>query len=162
MYSPCLLIYFHDFSFYLILGTSVLNCSISRNPKEIWNPTKISATPGMYQTRGGSVQRPLTSGPRGWPASKIPWPANFYVSSDKNFVDTCLHEKGKAKAVKKVGEGQTHWPTGHVAWPPSHHLVSYSLGQVSGAPPQPYKYPLPVEMKTHTSFWRFHLQSSHS
>jgi hypothetical protein len=32
-------------------------------------------------------------------------PVNFYVDSDQNFVDTCLHEKGKAKAVKKVGGG---------------------------------------------------------
>jgi hypothetical protein len=29
----------------------------------------------MYLTRGGSVQRPLTSGPRGWPPGQIPWPA---------------------------------------------------------------------------------------
>jgi hypothetical protein len=55
------------------------------------------------------VQRQLTSGPRGGR------PANFYVSSDQNFVDTCLHKKGKAKAVKKVSGGWTHWPTSHVA-----------------------------------------------
>jgi hypothetical protein len=36
-------------------------------------------------------------------------PANFYVGSDQNFMDTCLHEKGKAKAVKKIGGSQTHW-----------------------------------------------------
>jgi hypothetical protein len=35
-------------------------------------------------------------------------PANFYVGSNPNFVDMCLHEKGKAKAVKKVSGGQTH------------------------------------------------------
>jgi hypothetical protein len=28
----------------------------------------------MYLTRGGSVQRLLTSGPRGWPAGQTPWP----------------------------------------------------------------------------------------
>jgi hypothetical protein len=55
-------------------------------------------------------------------------------------VDTCLHEMGKAKAVKKVGGHQTHWPAGRMAWP-GHNLVSYRLGQVSGAPPRPYKYP---------------------
>jgi hypothetical protein len=69
------------------------------------------------------------------------WLTNFYVGSDHNFVDTCLHEKGKVKAVKKVSGGRTHWPSGHVAWPPGHHLVSYHLGQVGGAPPQPDKYP---------------------
>jgi hypothetical protein len=29
----------------------------------------------MYVTQGDSVQRPLTSGPRWWPAYQIPWPA---------------------------------------------------------------------------------------
>jgi hypothetical protein len=58
---------------------------------------------------------PLTSGPSGWPTGQIPCPANFYVSSDQNFMDTCLHEKGKAKAVKKVGGGRSHWPASHVA-----------------------------------------------
>jgi hypothetical protein len=67
-------------------------------------------------------------------------PANFYVGSNQNFMDTYLQEKEKAKAVKKVGGGQTHWPTGHVAWPPGHHLVSYRLGQDGGACPRPYKY----------------------
>jgi hypothetical protein len=61
MYTPCLLTYFDGFSVYLILGTQVLNWSISRNHKEIWNSTKISVTLGMYVT-WDSVQRPLTSG----------------------------------------------------------------------------------------------------
>jgi hypothetical protein len=52
-------------------------------------------------------------------------------------MDTSLHEKGKAKAVKKGSGGQTHWPPGHVAWPSIHYLVSYRLGQVGGAPPRP-------------------------
>jgi hypothetical protein len=29
----------------------------------------------MNLTRGGSVQRPLTSGPMGWPVGQTPWPA---------------------------------------------------------------------------------------
>jgi hypothetical protein len=49
----------------------VLNWSISRNHKEILNSTKISVTPGMYVTQGDSVQRPLTSGPRGWPTGQL-------------------------------------------------------------------------------------------
>jgi hypothetical protein len=65
MYSPCLLTYFHNFSVYLISGTYVLNWSISRNYKEIWNSNKIGVTAGMYLTQAGSVQRSLTSGPRG-------------------------------------------------------------------------------------------------
>jgi hypothetical protein len=31
-----------------------------------------------------------------------------------------------------------------------HHLASYRLYQVGGAPPQPYKYPSLVEIRTHT------------
>jgi hypothetical protein len=45
------------------------------------------------------VQRPLTSGPRGW---QLAW---FYVGFARDFVHTCLHEKGKAKALEKVGGG---------------------------------------------------------
>jgi hypothetical protein len=68
----------------------------------------------------------------------------------RGFLDTCLHEKGNAMAVEKVGRGQTHWPTGHVARPTGRHLVSYCLGHVGGAPPWPYKYPLMVKVDTHT------------
>jgi hypothetical protein len=53
------------------------------------------------------------------------WPARIYVSLARGFVHTCLHKKGKAKAVEKVSEGQTTWPAGHVARPADHHLVSY-------------------------------------
>jgi hypothetical protein len=64
-------------------------------------------------------------------------------------------------AVEKVGGGQTHLPVGHVARLADCHLVSYSLSQVDGAPPWPYKYPPSSESRhTHTTFWRFHLQSS--
>jgi hypothetical protein len=77
--------------------------------------------------------RPVGPG-GGWRAKSHGWPTNFYVGSDQNFMETCLHEKGKVKKVKKFGGGQTHWPA-------SHHLVSYWLGQVGGAPPLPYKYP---------------------
>jgi hypothetical protein len=44
-------------------------------------------------------------------------------------------------AVENVGGGQTPWLASHMARPVSYHLVSYSLGQVSGAPLWPYKYP---------------------
>jgi hypothetical protein len=53
--------------------------------------------------------------------------------------DTCLHKKGRAKAVQKVGRGLCIRSVGHMAWPAGCHLVSYHLGQVQGAPPQPYK-----------------------
>jgi hypothetical protein len=34
----------------------------------------------MYVTQGDSVQRPLTSGPRGWPAGQIPCPVGRLLS----------------------------------------------------------------------------------
>jgi hypothetical protein len=132
----------------------VLNWSISRNYKDIWNGTKISVTPGMYLTRGRSVQRPLTSGPRGWSASQIPWPTGQVLCwLGRGFVRTCLDEKVKVKAVEKVSGGQTTWPA-------SHHLASYQLNQVGNPSLNLYKYPSTVEIIRHTTFWRFHLQSS--
>jgi hypothetical protein len=62
----------------------------------------------------------------------------------------CLHEKGKAKEVEKVGGSRSTRPTGHVVRPASLQLVSYRLEQVGGAPLQPYKYPPPVEIRKHT------------
>jgi hypothetical protein len=74
----------------------------------------------------------------------------------------CLHEKGKAKAVEKVGGGGIMWSASHMARPAGHHLASYQLNQVGNPSLDLHKYPLPVEIRTHTIFWRFHLQSSHS
>jgi hypothetical protein len=86
----------------------------------------------MYLTRGGSVQRLLTSGPRGWPIGQVlcrfdPW--------------LCAHKKGKAMAVEKFGGGQTTWPPGQLARPAGHHLVSYRFNQVGTPSLDPYKYP---------------------
>jgi hypothetical protein len=69
------------------------------------------------------------------------WPASFCVGSDQNFLDMCLHEKGKAMAVEEVVGARSHWPTDHMARLAGRHLVSYRLGQVGGAPLWPYKYP---------------------
>jgi hypothetical protein len=57
----------------------MLNWSISKHYKEIWNSTKISVTAEMYLTRGGSVQRLLTNGPRGWLAGQIPGPVGLVL-----------------------------------------------------------------------------------
>jgi hypothetical protein len=56
-------------------------------------------------------------------------------------VHTCLHEKGEAKAVKKVNGGRTTWLADHMARPVSHHLVSYRLNQVGNPSLDPYKNP---------------------
>jgi hypothetical protein len=47
------------------------------------------------------------------------------------------------------GGGNTK-PAGHVSWPVGHHFTPNRLLQVSGAPPQPYKYPPMVEMRGYT------------
>jgi hypothetical protein len=52
----------------------------------------------------------------------------------------------------KVGGGRTPWLLGHVARPGDHHLLCYQLNQVGDPSLDPYKYPLPVEIKaTHST-----------
>jgi hypothetical protein len=68
--------------------------------------------PGMYLTRGGSVERPLTSGPRGWPASQVlcrfgPW--------------LCAH------VSTREGEGQGG---GESQWRPNHMASRPPLGEL--------------------------------
>jgi hypothetical protein len=81
------------------------------------------------------VQRPLISGPRGWPAD------HSLCRFGRGFMHMCLHEKGKAKEVEKVDGGQTTWLVGHVARPTGHHLVSYRLNQDGNPSLDPYKDP---------------------
>jgi hypothetical protein len=52
--------------------------------------------------------------------------------------------------AEKGGGSCSTWLVGHMARPAGHHLVSYRLGQVGGAPSQPYKYPPLVEIRRHT------------
>jgi hypothetical protein len=123
----------------------VLNWSISRNYKEIWNSTKISVTSRMYLTRGGNVQRPLTSRPRGWPTDQIPWLARFYVSLARGFLHTCLHEKGKAKAVEAEAHGQlaTWLSRSATTW----RVIDITKSVTAIG--TPINTPLPMEIRTH-------------
>jgi hypothetical protein len=53
-------------------------------------------------------------GPRAGRLTKSPGqPARFSVTLARGFMHTCLHEKGNAKVVEKVGGGRTTWPAGH-------------------------------------------------
>jgi hypothetical protein len=63
---------------------------------------------------------------------------------------TCVYMRREAMVVEKVSGGQTHWSTGHVARLTGHHFASYCPSQVGGASPWPYKYPLLVNVDTHT------------
>jgi hypothetical protein len=69
-------------------------------------------------------------------------PASFWVSSGQNFLDTCLHEKGKAMAAEKVGGCRTHWPAGRSCG----LATRLPLSELPPRPsrwgsPWPYKYP---------------------
>jgi hypothetical protein len=85
----------------------VLNWSISKNYKEIWNSTKISVTSEMYLTRGGSVERPLTSGPRGWPAGQV---LCWFGSRLRAHVST---QEGEGQ-----DSGESRWRMNHMAGQP--------------------------------------------
>jgi hypothetical protein len=80
----------------------------------------------MHLTRGGSVQRPLTSGPRGWPAGQIPWPTSPTLQPlvGRLHGDT-LQKVVTGNPMLKVNGGRIPWPLGHVARPADHHLASY-------------------------------------
>jgi hypothetical protein len=80
-------------------------------------------------------------------------PAKFYIGLARGFMHTCLHEKGNAKAVEKVGEGRITWPAGHVARLAGHHLASYRLNQGGNPSLDPYKYPSTSgNQNMHTTF----------
>jgi hypothetical protein len=102
------------------------------------------------------VQRPLTSGPKGWPTGQTPWLAGptLQLLVGRLHGDT-LQEAVIGNLKPRVGGGRIPWPVdhvarpaGHVARPAGHHLVSYRLNQVDNPSLDPYKYPLPVEINT--------------
>jgi hypothetical protein len=69
----------------------------------------------------------------GRPAKSPSRSAGFYVGLARGFLHTCLHEKGRAKAVEKVSGGQITWPAGH-------HLACYQLNQFCNPSLDPNKY----------------------
>jgi hypothetical protein len=74
------------------------------------------------------VQRPLTSGPKGWRAGQTPWPVSPTLQPLVGWLcgDT-LQEAVEGNSKLKVGGGRTPWATGHVARPVSHHLACKSV-----------------------------------
>jgi hypothetical protein len=72
------------------------------------------------------VQRPMTSGPRGWPAGQTPWPVDptFQLLVCRLHGDT-LQEAVTGNPKLKVGGGQTPWPPDHMSRLADHHLASY-------------------------------------
>jgi hypothetical protein len=106
------------------------------------------------------VQRPLTSRPRGWPSDQTPRPAGPTLQPLTGWLhgDT-LQEAVEGNPKLKDGGGRSPWLSGHVARltghmvrPIVHHMVCYRLNQIGNPALDPYKYPLPLEIKgTHTS-----------
>jgi hypothetical protein len=89
----------------------------------------------MYLTRGGSVQRPLTSGPRGWPVGQTPRPVVPTLQPLTGWLhEDTLQEVVTGNLKPKVGGRRTPRP-------PGHHLASYRLNQVGNLSLDPYKYP---------------------
>jgi hypothetical protein len=107
----------------------------------------------MYLTRGGSVQRPLTSGPRGWPVGQTPLLANPTLQPLMSQLhDDTLQEMVTGNLKPKVSGGRTPWMPGHVARLAGHHLVSYRLNQVGNPSLDPYTYP-PTGGNQHTTLY---------
>jgi hypothetical protein len=89
----------------------------------------------VYLTQEGSVQRSLTSGPRGWPAGQTPWPVDPTLQPLMGWLhDDTLQEAVEGNTKQKVGGGRTPWVVGH-------HLVCYRLNQVGNPSLDPYKDP---------------------
>jgi hypothetical protein len=62
----------------------------------------------------------------------------------------------------KVGGDREEWPAGHVDDRTTiHHLQTNSIKSAE-APLDLYIRILAVEFRKHTTFWRFHMQNSHS
>jgi hypothetical protein len=65
------------------------------------------------------VQRPLTSGPRGWPADPTLQPLMSWLHRDT------LQGVVEGNHKLKVGGGRTPWPVVHMARLIGHHLACY-------------------------------------
>jgi hypothetical protein len=98
--------------------------------------------PGVYLTRGGRVQRLLTSRTKGWPTGQTPWLVGSTLSPLTGWLcgDTLL-EAVEGNSKLKVSGGRTPWPGGHVARLVSHHLACYRLNQFGNPPWTPINAP---------------------
>jgi hypothetical protein len=102
----------------------------------------------MHLTRQGSVQRPLTSGPKGWQAVQTLWLASPTLQPLMGLLHGHALQEAVTRNLKlEVGGSRTQWPASHVARPTGQHLACYRLNQVSNSSLDPYKYPLPMEFK---------------
>jgi hypothetical protein len=102
----------------------------------------------IHITRGGSVQRPLTSGPRGWTANQTSWLASPTLQPLAGLHHRhSLQEAVTRNPKDEVGGSQTRWLAGHVARLSGQHLVTDLIKLVT--PPWTLiNTPLLMEFKT--------------
>jgi hypothetical protein len=94
------------------------------------------------------VQRPLTSGPRRWPADQTPWSTDPTLQPLMGLLHGHALQAVVTRNLKhEVSGSWTRWPAGHVARPVSQHLACYELNGFVNSSFDPYKYPLPMEFK---------------
>jgi hypothetical protein len=89
------------------------------------------------------VQRPLTSGHRGWPTGQTAWPVGPTLQPLTGWLHGhALQEKVTWNPKLEVSGSRTRWPLSHVARSANQHLVCYELNQIGNSSLDPYKYPL--------------------
>jgi hypothetical protein len=133
----------------------VLDWSISRNHKNILNSTKECVTTGMFVTRRPRGAKPQVKGAQGQVGHTL---SQFRPRLD-GYAPKSVN---KSILGLKVHGEQEEWLAGHVDGRSAvHHLQTDSIKSVE-APIDLYVRILVVEFRIHTTFWRFHLQSSHS
>jgi hypothetical protein len=81
------------------------------------------------------VQKPLTSGPRGWLVSPTLQPLVGWLHRH------ALQEEVTYNLKLEVSGSRTWWPPGHMSRLVGQHLACYRLNQVVNTSLDSYKYP---------------------
>jgi hypothetical protein len=89
-------------------------------------------------------------------------PVRFYVSLARGFVQHVYTIRGRPRRWRKSVEVEPHGRSAMWLGRPTTTWRVTDLTRSEISPWTPINTPLPVEIRTHTIFWRFHLQSSHS
>jgi hypothetical protein len=92
------------------------------------------------------VQRPQTSGPRGWPVGPTIQPLMHFPHGH------ALQEAVIRNPMLEVGRFRTRWLPSHMTRSAGQHLVCYQLNQVGNSSLDPYKYPPAVGIQDTTLY----------
>jgi hypothetical protein len=162
MYSPCLLTEFHDFSIYLISGTYVLNWFILRDDKvKLTKCQNHHHHGGIFDTWSEWVKPQIERAQglaslAGWPCFMSVWPA----SSRTRVYMRSRRPRRWRKSMEATPPSRPDTCLGR----PATTCCQTNLCKSVELPHGPINTPPPYggNERTHTTFWRFHLQSSHS